>query len=432
MRKLLACFAIASALLMQANTTRAQGLLSERFYTLPGVNAEALAAHAFKSPASDSLTAAALFDEVQRIVEANFFNPAGLKPFVDALQAGRETAESVEDAGRVITQALLALKVSHTARYTPDQIEYYELLDIVRPQGLEGPRAAHDKRAAYEGVGMVARSIEGRTYVTHLYDGAAAHRAGLRVGDEIVAVDGEAYHPIHSFKQRTGVAVTFRIRRHAGAEVSDIDVPVEWIRPNEAFSHAIGDSVRVVERDGRRFGTIRLWTYGSNDMRGLLTRLLSSEPLRSSDGLILDLRSRWGGYGSEAADFFLSRTRDMTITGRDGKERVLVARWHKPLVAIVDQGTRSSMEIVAYSLQQAGVPVIGSRTAGAVLTVRSFLLSDRSLMMLAVNDVRLDGKRLEGLGVSPDIDVPFDIRYANGADPQFDRALVELSRKLLN
>ena len=118
--------------------------------------------------------------------------------------------------------------------------------------------------------------------------------------------------------------------------------------------------------------------------------------------------------------------------GSDGKERVTVARWRKPLVASIDQGTRSSMEIIVYSLQQAGVPLIGSTTAGAVLTARSFLLGDQSLMLLAINDVRLDGRRLEGVGVAPDIAVPFDIRYADGADPQFDRAVLELQRKLMN
>jgi hypothetical protein len=28
--------------------------------------------------------------------------------------------------------------------------------------------------------------------------------------------------------------------------------------------------------------------------------------------------------------------------------------------------------------------------------------------------------------------VPFDVRYANGADPQFDRAVLELQRRLTN
>jgi len=42
---------------------------------------------------------------------------------------------------------------------------------------------------------------------------------------------------------------------------------------------------------------------------------------------------------------------------------------------------------------------------------------------------RVDGERLEGRGVAPDIEVPFDFRYADGADPQLDRALEVLSRQ---
>jgi carboxyl-terminal processing protease len=346
------------------------------------------------------------------------------------VQAGRESAQTAAEAGNVIAAALRALNVSHTARFTPDQIEYFELLDIFQTHGHRATPAIHDGHIAYEGIGMVARPVEGRLFVAYVYDGGPAAKAALRVGDEIVAIDGKPYHPIESFKGRAGGNAELQIRRQAVAEITRLEVPVVWIRPNVSLADAIRDSVRVVEKDGQRIGTIRLWTYGSNNMRGLLTGLLASEPLRSADGLVLDLRSRWGGYGSEAADLFLSRTRDMTIVGRDGEERALVSRWRKPLVAIIDQGTRSSMEIVAYSLQQAGIPLIGMRTAGAVLTVRSFLLHDNSLMLLAVNDVKLDGKRFEGIGVAPDIEVPFDLRYADGSDPQFDRAVAELQRRL--
>jgi hypothetical protein len=39
---------------------------------------------------------------------------------------------------------------------------------------------------------------------------------------------------------------------------------------------------------------------------------------------------------------------------------------------------------------------VGERTAGAVLAGRCFLLSDRSLLYLAVAGIRGDGERLEG------------------------------------
>ena len=42
--------------------------------------------------------------------------------------------------------------------------------------------------------------------------------------------------------------------------------------------------------------------------------------------------------------------------------------------------------------------------------------------------VAVDGKRLEGVGVEPDVKVPFDIRFAGGKDVQLERAKDEMVR----
>ncbi len=65
--------------------------------------------------------------------------------------------------------------------------------------------------------------------------------------------------------------------------------------------------------------------------------------------------------------------------------------------------------------------------AGALLAGTAFLLSDGSLLILAVEDAAVDGERLEGKGVAPSIEVPFDIRYAAGKDPQLDKAIEVLA-----
>jgi carboxyl-terminal processing protease len=96
---------------------------------------------------------------------------------------------------------------------------------------------------------------------------------------------------------------------------------------------------------------------------------------------------------------------------------------------LVNGGTRSGKEILAYGFKAYGVgEVIGERTAGAVLAGRAYLLSDGSLLLLAVADVLVDGQRLEGVGVMPTIPVPFALAYAQGQDPQLDHAVVALSR----
>jgi carboxyl-terminal processing protease len=65
-----------------------------------------------------------------------------------------------------------------------------------------------------------------------------------------------------------------------------------------------------------------------------------------------------------------------------------------------------------------------------VVAGRAFLLPDDSLLLLAVADVTVDGERLEGVGVAPNIAVPFDVRYAAGADPQLEAAAADLVRGL--
>jgi carboxyl-terminal processing protease len=103
--------------------------------------------------------------------------------------------------------------------------------------------------------------------------------------------------------------------------------------------------------------------------------------------------------------------------------------WRKPVAMLVNEGTRSGKEILAYGFKEYGIgEVIGSRTAGAVLAGRAYLLRDGSLLLVAVADVLVDGQRLEGVGVVPTISVPFALAYAQGKDTQLGRAVEVLSR----
>ena len=86
---------------------------------------------------------------------------------------------------------------------------------------------------------------------------------------------------------------------------------------------------------------------------------------------------------------------------------------------------------LAYGFQQYGIgAVIGTKTAGAVLGGRPFLLQDGSLLYLAVSNVFVNGERLEGKGVVPDIEVPFQLEYAQGKDPQKERAIEVLVKAM--
>src|SRR5688572_30725750 len=119
----------------------------------------------------------------------------------------------------------------------------------------------------------------------------------------------------------------------------------------------------------------------------------------------------------------------MTLTKRSGEQDVVNGKWRKPVVLLINEGTRSGKEVLAHGFKKYGLgPIVGTRSAGALLAGRAYLLSNGSLLVLAVADVSVDGERLEGRGVTPVVTVPFDIRYAQGNDPQLVRAIDVLAQ----
>jgi carboxyl-terminal processing protease len=379
-------------------------------------------------------TAPPLIEEVGQLVRRHFYDPRVVEHVWSKARATHATALRADATGQEVTAALdtmlAGLGASHTERYTPEELAYYELLDIFARDEWE-PRLRAlfpDGRVAYTGIGVVSRAIDGRVFLAAVYHGGPAARAGLLVGDEIVAADGAPFDPLASFEGKAGERVRLEVRRVADGPIFPLEVVPERIRPNEFFLRAMRASVRVIEGDGRRWGYVRVWSYARRQYHGLLVEELADGRLQDADGLVLDLRGGWGGAQPEYAELFVGGAPIMTFVGRDGREGFASFRWRRPVVILVDEGTRSGKEVVAYGLQRQGVPVVGTRTAGALLGGRGFLLNDGSLLVLAVSDVRVEGERLEGRGVLPDVEVWFRLPYAAGRDPQLQAALAELAQ----
>ncbi len=145
--------------------------------------------------------------------------------------------------------------------------------------------------------------------------------------------------------------------------------------------------------------------------------------LRNCDALVLDLRGGIGGASPEYAEFFVGRSPELIMTGPRQAKTTINPHWRKPVVLLVDWRTRSGNEVFAFSLQRAGIPLVGTPTPGEVIAARPFILSDGSFLLIATCAVKVDGEILEGNGVQPDVVIPHEIAYAAGNDPQLEAAL---------
>jgi carboxyl-terminal processing protease len=385
------------------------------------------------SDVAPTATGLAVFNEVWHTVRERFYDPTlrGLDwAAIGEYYRPLASMASNEAQSAILNRMLAELAASHTGHYTSDDPAYYQLLDIFSGSlRQEIRRLFPDGQITYPGIGVFTRQIDGKIFVSGVLAGLPAARAGLLVGDELLTADGMPYQPIRSFTARVGQEVVLQIRRQPDGPVQRLMVLPEQIKPGAAFIQAMQESVRLVEADGVKVGYIHVWSYAGPQYQRLLEREISTGMLQHADALVLDLRDGWGGAQAQYLDLFHSRGSTVTMTARDGDVSIANVKWRKPVVMLVNGGTRSGKEILAYSFKKYGLgEVIGTRTAGAVLAGRGFLLSDGSLLFLAVADVLVDGQRLEGIGVTPTVEVPFPLEYAQGNDPQLDRAVELLSR----
>ncbi len=393
-----------------------------------------------QAPTTPDVTLAASnqadFDQVWGLVRDRFYDPRlnGLdwQEQRALFRPQAASAPSRDDAAVVINAMLAKLGASHTHYYTPEDPAFYQLADIfvgaLEHRGLE--RVFARGEVSYPGIGAFTEvDNQGRSFVTGVIEGAPAHAGGVLIGDEIVSADTRPFRPVGSFRGKVGSPVSLEIRRAAGATPISITVSPADLHPNEMFLRGLKESARVISMDKAKIGYVHVWSYASRRMQAALEDLMSDGPLKDADALVWDLRGGWGGAQPQYLDLFNPRAPTMKVTDRNGETGFVDVKWRKPVAALINEGTRSGKEVLAYGFKEYQLgELVGHRTEGAVLAATAFLIGDDGLLLLAVEDVLVDGKRLEGVGVTPTIEVPFDYRYAAGADPQLDRAVQVLAR----
>jgi len=366
--------------------------------------------------------------EIVDTVRRDFWNPDTAERWA-AHHAGY--TDGLEDRATFVRQTrrrLAELETSHTAYYTPDDRAYWDLLAIF--QGALGyPEGAEDRPVEIESAGLAARQERDGPaeawFVERVFAGGPAAAAGVLRGDRLVSVDGEPFHPVHSFRGRAGEALELELERRPGERLRRTVTP-ETLEPLAEWRRAQKEGTRILSAGGRaeggtQVGYAPLWAC-VGDALELLGEALAGA-LKDADALVLDLRGGWGGCNPELLHLFNPTAPTLTRITRDGERLVWGPSWKKPLVVLIDGGSRSGKEVVARAIQRHGLGVlVGERTAGAVIAGRPYLLADGSLLYLAVQDFLADGERLEGVGVTPEVEVEAPLPWAAGEDPQLDRA----------
>ena len=310
-----------------------------------------------------------------------------------------QSEAEVNSGIKKFTQIYEAVETNFADQVDPDQVVFKGaipgMLRTLDPHSnFFDPKAYQLLREGqsghYYGVGMYVGAPEGRVVVMYPFEGSPAFRAGLRPGDEIVAVnDTDTRHATVTtvsgmLKGPKGTPVTITVRRLGNSEPLHFSVVRDnvprgsvnyafWLRPGIAY--------------------MRVEAFNETTSKEV-DQALARFPESAIEGLVLDLRDNPGGLVQEAvnvADRFL-RKGQLIVShhGRASAETKFVAKHGErgreyPIVVMVNRGTASAAEILTGALQDHDRAwVFGESTFGKGLVQAPFPLYGNSALLLTI------------------------------------------------
>lgn len=243
---------------------------------------------------------------------------------------------------------------------------------------------------SYSGLGVTISNRRGRFRVTTLIGQPISHPTGLRIGDEILSVDGRRIAGDSSvelrklLRGRPGTIVNLVVLRAGASDSLVVAVPRREVQL---------PTVSVAEKIDAGIGYIRMerFTRSAGDqIRDAILKLNADGPM---SGVILDLRDNPGGLLESAVDVaekFIPRgSMIVTTRGRQStSDRAYLSEEDPvcgavPMVVLVNGASASATEIVAGALQDLDRAVIvGTRTYGKGLVQTVVPLSENASLKI--------------------------------------------------
>lgn len=292
----------------------------------------------------------------------------------------------------------------------------------------------------FDGIGVVL-ALQGedkKVVIINVMEGNPGESAGLKAGDEILAIDGKPVNEL-SFDQipreimgEKGTKVVLTIRRE-GEEDRDYEI----VRDTIPYDTCIGKM--LPDEDG--IGYMRIVSFSGNtaeEFRNNLSELQEA----GLKGLIIDLRRNPGGMLTtcvDIADQIVPKGEVVSVVYRSGKKEVYESSLEDklcPIVVLIDENSASAAEILAGALKDRGTAVlVGTKSYGkGSVQVVARLADDDALKLTIAKYYTPSGVSIDGKGIEPDVLVELPAGDDAGVytvdDTQLIKAIDVLKEKL--
>lgn len=248
-----------------------------------------------------------------------------------------------------------------------------------------------------------------------IFPNSPASKSNLRVGDTIIAVNGQnvqgktftELHDLIAGPANTTVTLTVS-RAQAGGGTQTLDVAIKrgpYTPPTVESTILPGTTIADIS-------ILQFTASTSDDLHKTLQEALSQE---HATGIILDLRDNPGGYLDQAvsvASQFIPSGPSKNVLiqkTRDSSQPVPVQAGglatKTPLAVLVNNGSASAAEITAGAIKvdRPDATIVGETTAGTGTILQTIYLADGSALVLGTGEWLLpNGDSIYHKGLAPE------------------------------
>lgn len=269
----------------------------------------------------------------------------------------------------------------------------------------------------FVGIGVTIMYSDGYNQIIKVDDSGPGDKAGLKVNDIILSVDGNSVKGVYGeeltslIKGKSGSKVKIMIKR--GNVTKTVTVKRGIIEIENVTSH-------LLEENGKKIGYINVAVFASNTFKQFRKNLSRMEK-KNAEALIIDLRDNPGGHLSQTRDilsmFFDKKTVLYELQNKNKVSKIYSSSndtRNYPIVILVNGNSASASEVMAscFNDNYKNATIVGTKTYGKGTVQQTVKLSSGTSFKYTTEKwLTSKGKTVDGVGINPDINIELDQSY---------------------
>ena len=280
----------------------------------------------------------------------------------------------------------------------------------------------------YEGAGIqITINDDNDIVIYSVFDGTSASKAGLKSGDIIVKINdkdttGMSLEDFSKIVKEQEGYFTITYKRDGAEHKAKLKTSKVELK---------SVSSKMMERDNKKIGYIRLTIFASNSDEQFKKALDELED-KGIDGLVIDLRGNSGGHlvtAENIISMFLDSTHPIyQIKSKDGQKKYYSngkeTKKYK-IAVLIDSSSASASEVVTSALkEQYGATVVGENSYGKGTVQELQTLPDGEQYKLTTKSWLTSlGKVIDKKGIEPDYAITLNNEYFEDPTDENDNQL---------